>query len=98
MTAQELRHQIVTLQAQLSVLVAKEKTEKLAELTAKFSQVSTVFSTESDGLREWDTSYKVFHSGLDFDFSKSLSERDHDGRRSLLFELEEQGLCAVVEE
>ena len=98
MKASELRHQISTLQAQLSVLVASEKTAKLAELTAKFSQVSKVTSFESDGLREWDTVLMVFHSGLAFDFSQSLSERDHDGRRALLFELEEQGLCAVVEE
>jgi len=98
MTAKELRNPIATLQSQLSVLVASEKTANLAELTAKFSQVSKVTSFESNGLREWDTVLTVFHSGLDFDFSQSLSERDHDGRRSLLFELEEQGLCAVVEE
>ncbi len=79
MTAKELRNQIATLQTQLSVLVASEKTAKVAELTAKFSQVSTLKSCESDGLREWEHTLKVFHSGLDF-------------------ELEEQGLCAVVEE
>lgn len=98
MKAQELREKIATLQAQLRVLVAQEKAEKIAELSAKFSQVAKVTSFESDGLREWETVIMVFHSGLDFDFSQPLSERDHDGRRALLFELEEQGLCAIVEE
>lgn len=97
MTQQELRRQIAVLQAELKSLVASEKATKLAELKAKFSQVSTVNSCETDGLNEWESVLIVFHSGIDFDFSQCLTERDHDGRRSLLFELEEQGLCVVVE-
>jgi len=96
-TSKELRTEIEKLQQELHKVVTLEKQEKEQLLKTKFSQVSTIDSFESDGIIEWDTTYNVFHNGLDFDFDTPLGERDLDNRRSLLFEMEEQGLCCVTE-
>lgn len=77
--------QIAEAQAQL------DKVKKL-----KFSQVSTVNSMESDGISDWDELWTIHHNGLDIDLSTTLTERDLDGRKEKLEELEEQELIFIV--
>lgn len=95
-TASQLQKEIALLQGELASLLKVAALEKEAALAAKFPKKDTVVSYESDGIEEREITYAVHHNGIEFDFETALSERDHDGRRELLFELEEQGLCAVV--
>ena len=97
MTVLELRQEIAALQAQLREAVAFEKAAELVDLKRRFTKCDELLSHESDGIVESEVELLVFHSGMEFDFTESLSERDHDGRKDLLYNLEERGLCVVLE-
>ena len=67
------------------------------EQLLKWKFISSIEAEESDGIKEWFTTLVVLHNGLDFDFSQELTPKDSSGQRALLFSLEEQGLCLIID-
>jgi hypothetical protein len=67
------------------------------ETIAAFKFISSVESEETDGLKEWSTTLVILHNGLDFDFSQTLTQKDSNGQRELLYSLEDQGKCLIID-